>query len=271
MEPAPNTAPEPHHNHESGAGGHLQGTVKVWSAIRGRILAGILLILPILITFWAIYSLYSALEKYVIGPLGQLILWKARWVQEDAALPYWFETYAAPLLALVSALLLVYGLGFLAHSRLRRAIEWFLSRLPVVSLVYNAVGNVFQALERQRGQERPQRVVLVPFPHPGTRTLAFVTSTCRDEETGKIILCVYVPTTPVPTSGYFLLVPEEEATELSWTSEQGFQTIISGGLTAPPVVRYFQTRDTPESKPVSAAVASAHPANGREEGGASPG
>jgi uncharacterized membrane protein len=53
-----------------------------------------------------------------------------------------------------------------------------------------------------------------------------------------------VPTTPVPTSGYLLLVPEDEVTELNWSPEQAVQTIISGGLTAPPDVRYY--------KPVSA-------------------
>ena len=69
---------------------------------------------------------------------------------------------------------------------------------------------------------------------------AFVTATCRDIETQKVLLCVYVPTTPVPTSGYFLLVPEEEVMELNWSSEQALQAIISAGLTAPPEVRYFK-------------------------------
>ena len=74
------------------------------------------------------------------------------------------------------------------------------------------------------------------------RVPAFVTSTCRDVETRKALLCVYVPTTPVPTSGYFLLVPEDEVTELDWTPEQTLQAIISGGLTAPPVISYFRTK-----------------------------
>ena len=96
---------------------------------------------------------------------------------------------------------------------------------------------------------RPQRVVLVAFPHPGMRVPAFVTATCRDVETQKALLCVYVPTTPVPTSGYFLIVPEDEVTELDWSPEQTLQTIISGGLTAPPEVRYFKPGAVPEVKP----------------------
>jgi uncharacterized membrane protein len=103
-------------------------------------------------------------------------------------------------------------------------------------------------LFRQAGSCNPQRVVLVPFPHPGMKVPAFVTGSCRDIETGKVILCVYVPTTPVPTSGYYLLVPEEEVTEPRWTPEETLQAIISGGLTAPPEVRYFANRPTVEAK-----------------------
>jgi uncharacterized membrane protein len=96
-------------------------------------------------------------------------------------------------------------------------------------------------MEKQPGQQRPRRVVLVAFPHPGMKVPAFVTGSCRDLETQKVVLCVYVPTTPVPTSGYFLLVPEEEVVELNWTPEEALQAIISAGLAAPPQVHYFRT------------------------------
>jgi uncharacterized membrane protein len=201
-----------------------------------------MLVAPVLITLWVIYWLYSGLEKNVIDPLARLVLWKVRGGNPDAELPAWFETFAAPLIAVAVVLGLLYTLGFFVHSRLRGGVDWILLRVPVISVIYNGVGKVFQTLSRQRGEPRPQRVVLVAFPHPGTRVPAFVTSTCRDVETGKVILCVYVPTTPVPTSGYLLLVPEDEVTELDWTPEQAVQTIISGGLTAPPEVRYFPTR-----------------------------
>jgi uncharacterized membrane protein len=116
----------------------------------------------------------------------------------------------------------------------------------VVSSVYNGVKSVFQALDKKPGKQRPQRMVLVAFPHPGMKVPAFVTSSCRDVETQRVILCVYVPTTPVPTSGYFLLVPEEEVTELNWSPEQALQAIISAGITAPPEVVYFKTKSAPE-------------------------
>jgi uncharacterized membrane protein len=215
---------------------------RIWWSIRSRILGGFMLVLPVLITLWVIHWLYTTLEAYVIRPFAQLVLWKIEQGQPEANVPYWFETYAAPVLGVLIALLLLYGLGFFVHSRLRRAIDWILLRVPVISVVYNGVGKVFQALDKQPGQPRPQRVVLVAFPHPGMRVPAFVTATCRDIETQKPLLCVYVPTTPVPTSGYFLLVPEDEVTELDWTVEQALQAIVSAGLTAPPEIRYYRSK-----------------------------
>jgi uncharacterized membrane protein len=213
---------------------------EAWLSVRARILGGLLLVLPVAITLWVVHWLCSTLVLYVIDPLGQLVLWKVLRRHPDADLPYWFERFVAPLIAVFIALLLLYCLGFFVHSRLRRVIDYVLLRLPIISVIYKGVQQVFQTFDRRGGQQVPQRVVLIPFPHPGMKAPAFVTSTCRDGVTGKVILSVYVPTTPVPTSGYFLLVPEEDVTELSWTSEQALQAIISGGLTSPPEVSYFK-------------------------------
>jgi uncharacterized membrane protein len=249
MDPKPTAVPVPPGIPDPQASSNKPVLRRAWHNIRGRILGGLLLVLPVAITLWVIYWLYSTLEKHAIDPLARLVLWKVRGGLPDAELPSWFETYAAPLIAILISLVLLYGLGFFVNSRLRRALDWVLLRLPVVSVVYDGVRKVFQALDKQPGQQRPQRVVLVAFPHPGMRVPAFVTSTCRDIETQKPLLCVYVPTTPVPTSGYFLLVPEEEVTELNWSPEQALQAIISAGLTAPPEVRYFRTNPLDPGSP----------------------
>jgi uncharacterized membrane protein len=232
---------------------------RAWRGIRVRILGGLLLVAPILVTLWIIYWLYSVLEKYVIDPLALVLLRLVRGSQAGVELPHWFEAYAAPLIAVVFALMLLYCLGFFVHSRLRGAVDWVLLRVPVISGVYDGLRNVFQALGQERGPPRPQRVVLVPFPHQGMRAPAFVTASCRDLETQKVLLCVYVPTTPVPTSGYFLIVPEDDVTELPWSPEQTLQTIISAGLTAPPEIRYFKPETASGMKPVVSGAGSEVP------------
>jgi uncharacterized membrane protein len=228
----------------------------VWHGIRGRILGGLLLVLPILITFWVIYWLYSSLEKYVIDPLALLVLWQARGRQRDTELPFWFEAYAAPLIAIAIAVVVLYFLGFLVHTRLRRIIDGILLRVPGISVIYDGVRKVFQALDRQRGQQRMQRAVLIAFPHPGMRAPAFVTARCRDAKTQKVLLCVFVPTAPMPASGFFLLVPEEEVTELNWGAEQTLQAILSVGLTAPAEVYYFNGMAAAKAHPVAVPVTS---------------
>ena len=151
------------------------------------------------------------------------------------------------MIAIVLVLVLLYFLGFFVQSRLRRAVDWVLLRVPLMSGVYDGVRNVFQSFERQRGTQRSQRVVLIQFPHPGMKAAAFVTATCKDITTQKVLLCVYVPQSPLPTNGHLLLVPEEETTELNWGSDETLQTLISGGFTAPPEVSYFATAALPKS------------------------
>jgi uncharacterized membrane protein len=209
-------------------------------------IGGLLLVLPILITLWVIHWLYSHLELYVIDPLALVVLQLVEGhTPETEKLPFWFETYAAPVIAIIIALVLLFFCGFFVRSRLRRTIDWVLLRVPVFSIIYNGVRNVFQALDRQRGKQSLQRAVLITFPHPGMKAPAFVTSTCRDIETGKVLLCVFLPTSPMPASGFLLLVPEEEVTELNWTPEETLQALISIGLTASPEVRYFKKGPDP--------------------------
>jgi uncharacterized membrane protein len=224
---------------------------RTWNRVRQRILGGLMLVLPILITLWFIHWLYSGLEHFVIDPLAKLILWQVGRRQVDTELPFWFQRFAAPLIAILLVLLALYGLGFIVHSRLRRIFDSIVLRVPGVSVIYDGLRKVLQFMDKQPGQQRQQRMVLVAFPHPGMKVPAFVTGTCRDVHTKKVILCVYVPTTPVPTSGFFLLVPEEETIELNWTAEESLQAIISAGLTAPPQVSYFRTEQTVECNPAA--------------------
>jgi uncharacterized membrane protein len=213
---------------------------RLWYGIRNRVFEGFLVILPILVTFWIIHWLFKGLQNYVIDPLAVLVIWKARQLQTAPELPYWFETYAAPVIAIILAFVILYCCGTLAHSWLRRSVDRVMLRVPGVSHIYDAVRNVLESLAKPSGQTSIQRVVLVSFPHPGMRVPAIVTSTCRDIATEKTLLCVYIPTTPVPGSGFFLIVPEEEATELNWDVQQALQAIFSGGLTAPPNITYYQ-------------------------------
>jgi uncharacterized membrane protein len=211
-------------------------------SIRERLLGGLMLAMPLLLTLYILGLLYSFLEKQMIDPLAGLLLWKLKWTTSSETLPYWFETWVAPVIAIVTVLVLLYTLDLLAKTRFHRGMDWTLRRLPIFSQVYAPIQQVFQSLEQGSAEKTPQRMVLITFPHPGVKLPAFVTGSCRDVDTQKLVLCVYVPTTPVPTTGFFLLVPEEEVTELNWNTEQALQAVVSGGLACPREVSYFSLK-----------------------------
>src|SRR5215470_5878365 len=77
---------------------------KLWKDLCDGVLGGLVLVMPFLITFWIIRWIYSILETNVIDPLAMVILWKLKWTTSSTELPYWFETFAAPLVSLVIAL-----------------------------------------------------------------------------------------------------------------------------------------------------------------------
>src|SRR5262249_29419683 len=140
-----------------------------WHGVRDRMLAGLLALLPIMVTLWIIRWLYICLDTYVIAPFAMIVLWKARRVQGEPDLPPWFENYAAPIIAIILILIILYACGFLAQSRLRYAIDRILLKVPVISVIYDAVRNVLQVLDKPAQKSQPQRLVLIPFPHPGMK------------------------------------------------------------------------------------------------------
>lgn len=210
------------------ARGMLHGLI---NSIQSRIISGLILALPIAITFWILYQLYVTFRRMVLDPIaaGARML-----IGTDTfnSLPLWWDRFVAPLIGVLFVMLVLYTLGHFARSRLHRAVDWMMFHMPVVTTIYRAVTNVFQSLDRLK------RVVLVEFPHPGTRALAFVTNSLRDSDTGRNILSVWVLTGLVPPAGFTLFVPEQDVTELDWTVNQTLQAILSGGITAPTEVPF---------------------------------
>ena len=206
---------------------------------QARIVAGLLLALPIAVTSWIIYQLYSTLQTLVLDPVARLVQIAAG-TGLLRGLPVWWERYFAPFIAVGMVLVALYFLGIFARSRAARALDWVLLHLPVVSVVFRAVRNVFKSLDDSRKGTGFKRVVLVPFPHPGSKALAFVTKSLRDADTQRTILCVCVLTGVVPPTGFTLFVPEEDVIDIDWTVHETLESIVSGGITAPSVIR-FQT------------------------------
>jgi uncharacterized membrane protein len=202
---------------------------KVW--FRRTFGAGLLVVVPVLGTL----ALFWWLVGTVTNP-------GFKWLQRN------FEGYSDFLgnnavLFRLGVLFLMLGLtvliGALARNFLGRRIirlgETLLERIPIVNRVYIAFKQISQAFW---GQNKTvfSHVVLLEYPRRGLYTLGFVTSPGRGEiaqKTEEKLLNVFLPTTPNPTSGWFVMVPEDHAVRLRMRVEDALKMIISGGAVVP--------------------------------------
>ncbi len=217
--------------------------------LRNRLIAGLVFALPIAITFSIVYWLLMTLQRFVLNPLARLTAVIQGYFRQHPALeslPEWWYDVASPLLALLLGIATLYFLGLALRSWVYRSVEWFLLHVPVVNTIYRAVRNVVESLGQQfQGGGGFKRVVLVEFPHPGMRSLGLVTNSLRDVTTGRTILTVCVMTGVMPPSGFTLFVPEEAVTNIAWNVNDSLQAIVSGGITTPPTIHYFEGLKTP--------------------------
>jgi uncharacterized membrane protein len=218
-------------------------------SVRTRIISGLLLSLPLVITCWIVYWIFLTLERFLLNPLAALVNRLHGWMRDYPVfqeLPDWWYNIASPVLAIVLMLTTLYVLGLIVRSWVYRTLEWSLLHVPIVATIYRAVRNVVQSLGSQlRGGAEFKRVVLVEFPHPGMRSLGLVTNVLHDTTTGRAVLTVCVLTGVMPPAGFTLFVPEESVTNISWSVNDTLQAILSGGLTAPPTIHYFEGLSLP--------------------------
>lgn len=148
---------------------------------------------------------------------------------------YWYWSLAALLFAVV----LISIIGRLARNYFgQKMIEWMetaMLRIPLFNKVYSSIKQVNDAFSTG-GKNSFKTVVLVEFPRAGTYSIGFLTSEQNAEvqaKTGEKVVCVFVPTTPNPTSGFLILVPEDKVTKLDMTVAEGIKYIVSLGSITP--------------------------------------
>jgi uncharacterized membrane protein len=219
--------------------------------VRNRLISGIVFTLPIVITFWIVYWIFLTFERFMLNPLAGMIHYIHVQMKDSPAIqelgpPDWWYNIASPVLALILMLATLYFLGLLFRSWVYRMLDWFLLHVPIVATIYRAVRNVVASLGTQlSGGTDVKRVVLVPFPHAGARSLGLVTNSLHDATTGRTILTVCVLTGVMPPAGFTLFVPEDSVTNIAWSMNDTLQAIVSGGMSAPPTIHFFEGLSTP--------------------------
>lgn len=203
---------------------------------RGNFLTGLAIVLPGILTL--------AVIKWAFGTISSLTDWLFFFLptslthQDGGRGPmHWYWSLAALLLAVV----LVCCVGLVARYYIgKRILAWFdeaLLRVPLLNKIYGTIKQVNEAFSTGK-RTSFKTVVLVEFPSPGTRSMGFLTSEPQDEmqlKTEEKLVCVFIPTTPIPTSGFLIMVPEHKITKLDISVAEGIKYIISLGNIAPAV------------------------------------
>lgn len=194
--------------------------------IRKCFLTGLLVLVPLAITVWVL--------NIIIGTLDQSLLFvPERWQ------PHTLVGFDIPGFGAILTILIVFVVGLLANNLIGNYVlrlwEKLLHRIPVVSSLYGSVKQVSDTLFSSSGNAF-RKAVLIPYPHANSYTIGFLTGTPGGDVKNHLVgdyVSVYVPTTPNPTSGFFLMMARENVVELDMTVDAALKYIVSMGVVAP--------------------------------------
>ena len=203
----------------------------MWRKIKSNFFTGLLLVIPGVVTLWVLYFIVSKLNLLLLEPVMSVF---QIWLPDRASVE--FFTKVAIFLILLALLTLT---GFAAKIILFRNIFGFgesvLYRVPMISTIYKGLKEMSSAFLSDQNSIF-KKVVLIQYPKNGVYAIGFVTSETRgeaQEKTKENVINVFVPTTPNPTSGMLVLVPQEDVISLDMSVSDGMKMIISGGAVTP--------------------------------------
>ncbi|QBK03484.1 DUF502 domain-containing protein [Hylemonella gracilis] len=193
---------------------------------RKWLLAGLLVLVPLIITLWVL--------NWVVGTLDQTLR-----ILPSAWHPDTLLGFHIPGLGVIFAVVVVLAIGAMASNFIgNQLLAWgnaLLQRIPVVRSVYSGVKQVSDTLFSEKGNAFRQ-AVLVQWPRPGMWTIGFVTGMPGGDLVNHLqgdYLSVFVPTTPNPTGGYFVMLPRADCVVLSMSVDEALTYVISMGVIAP--------------------------------------
>lgn len=198
----------------------------IW--FRRRFITGLIVLLPTVLTGWILYQVFRSVDS-ILRPLV------ARYPFLDV-----------PGLGLLAVLILVLAVGIFSANligrRIIRLLERALSRIPLVNRMYLTLKQMSEVFLREQ-RTAFRKAVMIEYPRRGVYSIGFVTSTWTyRDETGRerAMVNLFLPTTPNPTSGLFLMIPEEDTEPMGCSIEEAVKMVISGGAVIPamPSIRF---------------------------------
>lgn len=209
----------------------MSGSSSTFTSLRNSFLTGLALLAPLAVT----YIVFAWLVEAVGGTFRPLFFFGL----PDALRDHPSLLIAWNVLSTLLVLILVTLLGYVSRYVLGRFFgqiaERFVLRIPGVNIVYTTVKQVVATFSAQN-RNVFSKVVMIEFPRKGLWSIGFLTNRAVGEpaqRTEQELWAVFVPTTPNPTSGFLVMVPREEVTELEMSVGDGMKMVISGGAVTP--------------------------------------
>ncbi|SDH18972.1 MULTISPECIES: DUF502 domain-containing protein [unclassified Duganella] len=194
--------------------------------MRKYFITGLLILVPLAITAWVLNLVISTMDQ-------SLLFVPERWQ------PRTLIGFDIPGLGTLLTIIIVFLTGLLTNNLVGNYVvrlwEKLLTRIPIVSSLYSSVKQVSDTLFSSSGNAF-RKAVLVPYPHQNSWTIAFLTGAPGGDVKNHLVgeyVSVYVPTTPNPTSGFFLMMAKKDVVELDMTVDAALKYIVSMGVVAP--------------------------------------
>lgn len=198
--------------------------------LRRHFLTGLAIGAPVVLTLWLVWSAIVMIDGWVLPLIPKTTIPADGFLRQ------------VPGIGVVIFLFTTVALGILAKGLIGRSLVRFgdglMSRVPVVRTIYSSLKQIMETILGQDGPKF-QKACLIEYPRKGLWSIAFVSTNARGEiarstgENGEPILSVFLPTTPNPTSGFLLFVPESEARMLDMGVDDAVKLVISAGLVYP--------------------------------------
>lgn len=199
------------------------------SRLRASFLTGLVVILPVALTIWLVWTLMGWIDSVVLP------LVPAQFSPEE------YIGINLRGLGLIIFLLFTVLVGWVAKGLIGKSLiafaESFVERMPVVRTIYSGVKQIAETVFAQT-ERSFEKACLIQYPRKGIWAIGFISTTARGEvvqkaETGGDLMSIFLPTTPNPTSGFLLFIPREDVIELDMSLEDAAKLIISAGLVYP--------------------------------------
>jgi len=218
------------------------------TAFRNNFLAGLVVVVPIAITIWLIWTFVGWIDSWVMPFVPSYYHPDAIFDRWFGSQPWFVMVFGEDVhvnvrgVGVVFFLLFTSIVGWIAKGVIGRSFlawgERLVDRMPVVRSLYSGVKQIAETVFSQQNESKFDKACLIEYPRKGLWAIAFISTTAKGEIDSKIpveedLISVFLPTTPNPTSGFLLFVPRHSVVELDMSIEDAAKLVISAGLVYP--------------------------------------